>query len=903
MADLSALPTNTVKTFEQLAQFLGAEGITVDGDASEIGEAQVVDVLDKFSRALGGEAVTVADFTDPEKQAAIVERVKTSVEEFRDSPQMKLFGEVLKGKDVANPELIAKHVQDMGLTGATAAVVPTLAMGLLQSMPSPAAAAAQLLSMAEEESPELQKIKEILGPDVLGKVDQTIAFLQSSDDWFEVVRAVGDAVVVAVPDAATGVAADDIAVAPVAEPVVSDATPDDGHVSDLVTPAGPASTDTNAAAIFNVETRLFALVPVIQGELDKQRGKAAALIDEIDGKVSPERLEEIIEERRGLQTQMDALDSVDPLSPEQFSKRVDLSARYNVLTAEMSGGDSNIAQFIDNFLLGTIESDLGHRIVEMGKGWAKGAIHSNFVGIYDIPPMGPIDGVLDMHDQAALQGTLFLLSKNFNIRLEDTWRYRPELGKILTDKLEKASFEDQEKLVLGFMKGDATGLAAYEEMSKEEKVAFLKQKMVEYKDEITEFISSLDTLHAAGLLVDKQLYSLKPLAVAPVVQDIFRDYIGTGDEQISAEHAGFLNGLVNEFTEGIGLKDAVGKGFSLPGGMKAFAGDMTEFYREAFDDAGATSAAGFESTLDKDHMLAMIETMPFGSVERREAFKAAVNKAFDAARQAEAANNDDAANIAVLTSAAFGQSLATSMAEINADPKMHSNYLFSSDRPVLMHPDLDDKVFEIEDGSSMSSKDVFAIYKRVNNDFESRDEPGKPLEEIDHQPLYFKDEAGNVYIAMIDAQSYVLDIQPLNIDALDQAIKDGVGYDGLVEISPGFGLAFQDMGDNPRWNVGTSMNEGDFVENVRRSTWKLGAFRASAPVAPTDEANNVPEEGVTRDFGVAAEAAEAEARRDAVNTIDEFQATREQILTPVVSDAAAGAEGLTPGAQPNAGGR
>lgn len=889
MADLSALPTDTIKSLEQALTAFGVEGITVDGDASDLGEAQVVELLDKLSRALGddgisfggGDSVTLEDFRDPVKRAEILARVQTSVEGFRDSPHMKLFGEILKGKDGASSELIAKHVSDMGITGPIAAAIPAMAIGFLHSAETPIAAASQLLAMATGQSDDLQKIQEILGPNVLGHIDQTIALLENSNDWFEVVSAIGGASADVAPPPS-----EPVVVAPVVVP--------EEEVSPLPSePVVVAPLDPIATAIANVEFGLKILVPVVQAELDKKRGEAQALINQIDGQVSTEEFDRLYRERQAL------IERLEEMPEEKVLERATMSGKIQILTGQMSGGDSNIAQFIDNFLLTTVDSDLGRRMVETGRNWAGNAVRSRLVGIHDIPEPGAIgDGVLDMHDQAALQGTLFLLATNFNLRVDDKWRYRPELGKLLIEKLDKSSFEDQEMLVLGFMEqaNDAADLAAYETMDTAQKTVFLKQKMAENKGQITLFITSLDTLYAAGLLVDKQLYSSRPLEIAPFVQNIFHEYIKTGNDQISAAHVGLLNGLVNEFTEGIGLQDAVGKGFGLPSGMKAIAGNMTQLFQDAFDDVGATSVADFESKLDKDHMLSMIETLPFGSVDRREAFKGAVNKAFDAARQAEAANEDDAVNIAVLVSAAFGQSLEGSMSAINADPKMHSEYLFSSDRPVLMHPDLADKSFEIEDGSSMDAQSVFDVYKRINNGFESRDVPGAPLEEIDHKPLYFKDENGEIYIAMIDAQSYVLDIQPLNIDVLEQAIKDGVGYDGLVEISPGYGLAFQDMGDNPPWNIGTSMGPGDFVENVRMSTWRLADFRAPVSAAPAV----VPESrsGVGGEFE---NAVTPEVQGDAGSGVDDFRANGNDILAPAVPDVATGEP--APVVRQNPGGR
>ena len=132
----------------------------------------------------------------------------------------------------------------------------------------------------------------------------------------------------------------------------------------------------------------------------------------------------------------------------------------------------------------------------------------------------------------------------------------------------------------------------------------------------------------------------------------------------------------------------------------------------------------------------------------------------------------------------------------------------------------------------------------------------------------------------------------------EQAIKDGADYEELVEISPGYGLAFQDMGEGQPWNAGTSMGTHDFVENVRRSSWDLADFRVPSTAPEVDAPADRSEVGGEFD-----RAASPVDPAEPVSRLDEFQATREEIVSPVVPDAAAGAGDIAPVVQPNTGAR
>lgn len=881
MADLSALPENTIRSLEQALTAFGVQGITVDGDASDLTEQHAADLLSKLSEALGadgvsfgsGQEVTLEDFTDPTKRAEIMQRVQTAVEGFKSSPHLGLFNEILKG-DQIDYAVIREKLDGMGLADQADTIVGLVQTQLNFMAP---ADAVKMLSQMVGRNPEVQKLKELLGPEVLDNVSSTAALLENSDDWFAVISTMmGDSVAAPAVTAPAG-----SGTTPAPAPVTTPAPAVEAAV-----PAKPTAEQVRQASL-TVEQGLRLLIPAVQRELHSKREEVQGIIDSIDGRKSVSNIATMGVKRNEL---FKELERVEPDS----ERHTELMGQINALTRAMSDGDNSIGNFFDDFVLGTIDTDLGSRIVSTGKDWAKGAVLSNMVGIHDVPQPGDLtDGVLDMQDQAALQGVLHLMAKNYGIHLDDTWDYRPELGKELLEEFEKELNADPNALIEKFVH-DPVFVKMIDHLDVEQtKVLILSQ--------VKGIIGALDTLHAADALIDHKLYFSNTVKIPDVTRGIFQELL----EAKSPQELALYNGLISQFTEGITLRDVVGGGSDLLHDMreidpaKTVADNFAVFYQEAFDALGATGAQDFDGKFDHAALLDHIDMLPFGSMERKEAFSQAVDQAFDEValqeariRREAAQSNASEADIVLQLSAVFGGSLAESMEKINADPKMGSDYVFQYDRPVVMDPRLEGAVLVAENGVELSAQEVFDAYKVKNNFFRSYDNPEVPLSGVFHEPIYFRGEDGDVYIAMMDLESHVFQVQPLNLLALEEALDNREGrlidnYDALAEISPGFALAYQRDPDGI-WSVSTSKGVDAFVDAVRSNLRDVTSMDREY-VAP----ETVKPEGLGDRFTGAAD--------PAVKPEDDLAAAKEEILTPPVVEGAGKDPVVGPGLGQNSG--
>jgi len=584
-----------------------------------------------------------------------------------------------------------------------------------------------------------------------------------------------------------------------AAPVIPDAEVSEGDVevavdAEVETPVSAAQIQ---ASVMTVQLGLQQLIPYVQSELDAKRDEAQDMMDQIDGK------------------------------------------------------GSGAAEFIDGFILSTVEgSDLGQRLADMGRNWAKDMITSRLANVHDIPAAGDLtDGVLDLHDQAALQGVLFLLATKFEINGVERTPYSPELGRLLFAEFENSSFADQESIVLGMMSEDAR--VGYDALDDEGKRALVEAEFAGIKEQIDLVISALDTLDSAGVLVQQRLYNLETASVSQVTHDIFQEY--TDAHQGAPAQVALLNGLVNQFTGGLSLRDMTGS--TLPEGVRDFdasmsdAENMAAFYQEAFDALGATSAADFEDKLDIDVMLDMLETTPFGGEARRDAFRDIVQQALAAARRAEAENAGTDVSITALLASAFGDSMQAGIGALDANPETQPDYLFMRDRPIVVDPRLENFSI-VSDDRIVTEDDIFAAYRAQNNDFKSLnpDYPEAALWGVDHEPMFIRADDGQVYVAVIDLESRVLQIEPLHVEALEAAIEaqvengGRVDPDALSEISPGFDLIFQ-RGDWGTWNHFKSYE--DFPNQIRSQIQPFSEFSASTmrPDAQLETQDPLPVEG------------------------------------------------------------
>jgi len=951
LPELSEISENSIRSLEQAMRAFGVDGVTVDGNSEDITPARLVPFLNKLSMALGstgtdfgqGREFTSADFYDPEILEHRINEISTAVEGFQNSPHLALVREIYA--DSPDYSAIEAHLTEMDIddpAGKTQMIRKGMVVGpetlLHDGIPF---VSEGIIPTAEAQDPNFAKLREILGDQAIDNIEQTIAVMDASDEWMDVVDALQpDAPTEAVSEAdvASGAAALEAEIEVMqasenevkterikaVESVLGIETPDGvwgdeeradlkeyiaemqaedptwiGHKDgvyteeyaryvrgdlsvngdftteqraffeqladlrndnvDLVAEADEHATHEDVqGAILVVEEALERMIPLVQGELDTKRAEAEGLIDSINGRAASELQREAAE--RVL---------ADPNSPDEHKVEA-----QDVL--DQSNLGNNIGEFLDGFI-GLGYTDFGHNLVQTGKRWSTDMIRGQLAGIQDLPPVESInsgDGRLDLNEQTALQGITTLLAKKFNIGGEDNWHYTPELGEKLLAGFE--SMDDADKLLLL----DEEALADYNGQADDAaKKTFLDRHFEEEKKSIEGLLVAMDLLYENGVLLPQRLYDFEEVEIPPFTKEIFGDFIE--DNQTNPAQLNMLNLYVYEFTEGVDLTMVMGEDYDLPTGIDPI--DPTKTIAQRF-------AERYEDGLDPEHMVEMLETLPFGTDARRGEMKNVAQSAADAVRKAKEEDpsiTDDM--IAIL----YGNAMESGLNAMNDNAAMGSDYLFISQRPITMDPRLSET---ISPDSDISVEEVFALHKRENRDFTTEH----------YKPMFFKDENGVTYIAARDYLSNVFTIQELDLDHWDQVVRDTPKLPGeaqrvydirldeaLSEVS-GHDLIFQNNFEEHQTTLirGTNAikitsllrerNIGSFddVENRVNTDYDIEKAQIDAEIARFKREAGTPESAQE----VFREASQARANGTAHDPLSEFGATADQITTPSDGD-------------------
>lgn len=839
-----ALPTISQDLQDQLKGVMQHFGVEDDLTAEN-----AVALLSKISVALGpdgvsfgqGQPIDLDDFMDPAKRAEIMQNVEQSVTGFQESPYAKFVNEALKGASALDRGYLSEQLTEMGIP--RPGMIALTLQGMLRGQ-DPNAVVPQLWGMVEGAVPELVPLRENLGQAAIANLGGTIDILTQSDDWFEVIEAVG----VALPAGATPAPAtpavtptpssgiDPVGRADAAARAAMDDRYAQQQAADAASAAAQAVIDQHiaqnqAVAPTSATSTPAPLNPAAQAAIDQHIAQNQA-VAATPPTPPPATLSEV----------QDAVFQVEValklLSPV-VQRGLDEQRAYN---EGLIGDGSAFKDFVNAYKLGSFPGSGTDDFIDSGYQGLRDAVTAPMLKYFDVPEQGVMgDGILDMNDQAALQGVLYLFSAHLGIFGDDNWKYSPELGQRILQGIDKANFDTVESTYLSMLDLETEeGLAEkaeYDALDDKGKQEFLKEKRSEIRDQIVALIGALDVLDGAGVLVDQRLYTDTHYAVPEEAQEIFQEYISaaTSDNPLGAAQIGFLNGLVHQSTGGLSLRDSVGGDFALPNDLRNFdptqsvAENLTAFYVDGFNAVGATSAEDFENKINASELVDMIETLPFGTDERRAAFDAAMIAAFAAAKKADQDNADPNADITAILGTAFAESMQTSMEQINADPTMGADYLYIHARPIQIDPRMDEMSY-----GGFSVNEAFAEYNKQNqNAFEFEQ----------NEALFIKGDDGRTYIGSVDLESRLFQVKDLNLEALTASIEAGNrDYESLAAISPGFDLVFQ-QGEWGTWS--RFMSYEDFPRDVLGRIESFDALKQSIDTAVKAEAEALIPEPIT----------------------------------------------------------
>jgi len=839
-----AVAPEDIQKLEEAMRFFGIEGITVDGDASDL-LTKIAPFLEKFAGDSG--AFSQADLLNSETRDARIAEIAESVEGLKDSPQLGLVREVLSPQP--NYQNIEQHLGAIGVPGA-GFLVPQL-KNLLENGTTPHdllhggptnTFGKGVLELAKD-LPSFKAFKEMLGDNAMANVEQTLSLIDNADTWFDVIEEIkpdipedsdAAAQLAEANEAAQAVAEAEAAAAKLerikgVEQAIGIENPDGvwgeaeqdalrGHIQtlqngeqnsawegakngfydkdfaeyaignlsgfnpqeklffeqllalegdgvDLVDENDlPINSEEVKTSIVAIEKMLVALTPYVQEQLDAEKAKAEALIESIEG-------------GRASELQIQAATKVlnDPNASED--DRVEAQSYL-----DRSGLSDNIGEFIDGFLL-LDQHDWGSQLVEKGKSWSIDMIRGRLDSYNDLPSVDSFtlnDGRLDIHEQTALQGVLFLMADKLGVPGQDNWQYTPELGEAIIAKLPSLPLEQKEELI-GLVPLIALP-AGYAEMSAEEKNAALNSEITKG---VGLFVDQMNIADRAGVLTEARLYLSEELEIPALTKEIFTEFINGNRDEMNAHYhrdaatpieRNMLNLMMHEFTEGLDLADLMGEGFDPL---------ETDIFGTDADAIAARFAEMYRQDIDLEEMGKMVETMPFGSDTRRQMFRELLEK-----MEKEEAEGTTVAVLATM----FGEG----MVEINNHADGGSDYLYRTQRSITVDPRLNDFSLQVG-GETLNADDLYSLHKADQNDFKVDGPP--------YTPSYFKDENGDVYVAGLDVVSRVFQVEKLDLDGWRQVLADNPQRPGesitdhvmrldekLQDVS-GYNIIFQNMSD------------------------------------------------------------------------------------------------------------
>lgn len=593
---------------------------------------------------------------------------------------------------------------------------------------------------------------------------------------------------------------------------------------ELVAPADEPFTPED---INGIEAMLVMMTPYVQEKYEEEKLRAERLIEAIQGGKASEleikhavkaiaEAEEVLKEGSGASAEEIAAAEAKKAEAEEYLDRTNLGR--------------DIGDFIDGFLfLGESHfgrDDYGRRMVQIGQNWAIDQIQARLDTFNDLPDVSRFtlgDGRLDMVEQTALQGILVLMSEKFGIQGLDRWDYTPELGQKLKNGILGLSLDEKEELFEVFKLTKPEG---YGEMSAEDKTKALDVLLVPKIDGLLEL---LDRAEAAGVLVPHQLYQREDVEIPDVTVEIFEEFLNGKTDTLNAHYhqeqatpveREMMNLLVYDFTEGLDIHSLFGEDIDNLPDINAI--DPTQTMAERFE-------AMYQEGIDLNDMYDMLETLPFGTDERREQFELL----FKTLEMLEEGIDDEDAyikHLVELEKAKFSKDLidkirdaqekgdvsveilasiyANGVSEINANPEAGSDYLFRKQRSVIMDPRLKD--FTINDGS-VTAKEIFELHKDQVNNFQ------KP---VTYEPIFFKDDNGVPYVGVVDIESRIFQIEVLDLEGWKKVVAENPKQPGendyaynlrldeaLSDVS-GYDLIYQNLFESSQ----ATFNTGSFMD-------------------------------------------------------------------------------------------
>lgn len=622
----------------------------------------------------------------------------------------------------------------------------------------------------------------------------------------------------------------------------------DGHVLVNADDIPVNSADVQAAISgtgdptdLGIEGLLQVLTPYVQSQLDAEIARAEALIETIEsGRASPDEL----------QAAASVLEDPDASEEDKEEAREYL---------RQTGVGENIAAFIDEFLL-LGQHDWGSQLVEAGQRWAVETIRGRIAAYNDLPSVDSFtigDGRLDIHEQTALQGILFLMAEELGIPGEDNWRYTPQLGEAILSRLPSLPLEQKEELILMVLGDSDVTLSdiieGYDDLSDVEKNEQLGLLITE---NLQTYIDHLDTAYEAGILTQAQLYMTEDMRIPPLTEEIFSEFVQGHNDSLNshyeqdaatADDVAMLNLLVHEFTEGLDLADLQIEGFEPMD---------TDIFGTDAESIAARFQEMYREDVDLEKLGQMVETLPFGTDTRRQMFRTLLQEMEEQERQGT--------TVAILATM-FGEGIVA----INEHAGGGSGYIYVEQRPITIDPRLDNFSLSV-DGAEISAEEIFALHRAENNNFEFGQR---------YQPSYFRAEDGNIYVAAIDIESRVFQIEQLDLDGWRTTVAsnpDGF-YEALEDVS-GYALIFQNM-DDPQFRAMYGYSPESFPDDFALdSVPSLSEFQSEVSALARErtledletmlEAARPP--GVGDDFSEAADPASGSTPEPRAPSLDEY---------------------------------
>ena len=445
-----------------------------------------------------------------------------------------------------------------------------------------------------------------------------------------------------------------------------------------------------------------------------------------------------------------------------------LAPQINSITGSFNG--ISAGGQAPGFLTAIAGEDIGNHIASFfSNNDMAGSLLSSILPNARIEEINKADDVFDLRSQAALQGLMTVLSHPLAMGLsgENPHLYTPAKGQEILSKLEAfkkkiAPFADQEQL------------KSLNEQLTKEKVSIL--------------IAALDKLHADGL-ISKELLIDPDGAAVEIPADIIAHFqeritMPTGEGALASIDMHSLRGasglidqnpdmlrLMDEFTRGFtgryGMAELMPDLDGVAGLMAEVDGALTAEQRLATFYTKAREAHGGTSDEFAADLLVLLDTtmlLPYGEKDYRAAFRAGLYDAIvDAANISDPTQAGQHFASAVTQTATslrdeYGQPAYTQMVDIDV-PRW---------RPGLAGLEITSGG-QIFDGAAIAQ--AYDDYNLSEADTENR-RAGQSNEWYRQGFITFKDDNGQVYVAVEDDETRMFTVEPVNGERLAEIYYD-----------------------------------------------------------------------------------------------------------------------------------